>query len=122
MINLASHFRSVSFVSALLSVGLLSSTACNTASGPVSSPSASSSTVRLAYFPNVTHGVALVGVGRGTFAKALGDDTKLETQVFTAGPAEIEALFAGAVDIGYIGPGPAINGYLKSKGQALKII
>jgi NitT/TauT family transport system substrate-binding protein len=78
--------------------------------------------VRLAYFPNVTHGVALVGVGRGTFADALGKDAKLQTQVFTAGPAEIEALFAGAVDIGYIGPGPAINGYLKSKGSALKII
>ncbi|MES2460026.1 MAG: ABC transporter substrate-binding protein [Armatimonadota bacterium] len=81
-----------------------------------------SPTVRLAYFPNVTHGVALVGVGRGTFAEAIGKDVKLEKQVFTAGPAEIEALFAGAVDIGYIGPGPAINGYLKSKGAALKII
>jgi NitT/TauT family transport system substrate-binding protein len=41
---------------------------------------------------------------------------------FTAGPSEIEALFANSVDIGYIGPGPAINGFLKSHGKALKIV
>ncbi|MEU9004320.1 hypothetical protein AB0D15_20765, partial [Streptomyces sp. NPDC048551] len=29
---------------------------------------------------------------------------------FNAGPAEIEALGAGAVDIGFIGPSPAVNG------------
>ncbi len=78
--------------------------------------------VRLAFFPNVTHGVALVGTGSGTFQKALGSDATIEESVFTAGPAEIEALFANAVDIGYVGPGPALNGFLKSKGEALRII
>jgi len=78
--------------------------------------------VRLAFFPNVTHAVALVGTGSGAFTKALGPDVVLEERVFTAGPAEIEALFAGEVDIGYIGPGPALNGYLKSRGKALRII
>lgn len=79
------------------------------------------SSVRLAFFPNVTHAVALVGVKSGAFQKALGS-VKLETQTFTAGPSEIEALFGDQVDIGYIGPGPAINGFLKSKGRALRII
>jgi NitT/TauT family transport system substrate-binding protein len=79
-------------------------------------------TVRLAFFPNVTHAAALYGTGSGIFAKAFGSETKLEERVFTAGPAEIEALFAGEVDLGYIGPGPALNGYLKSGGKALKII
>lgn len=78
--------------------------------------------VRLAFFPNVTHAAALVGTGDGTFKKALGQEATLEERTFTAGPAEIEALFAGEVDLGYIGPGPAVNGYLKSKGEALKII
>lgn len=79
-------------------------------------------TLRLAYFPNVTHGVALVGLGRSFFAGALGTGVKLEEQTFNAGPAEIEALFADQVDIGYVGPGPAVNGYLKSKGKALQIV
>src|SRR5437667_10699866 len=79
-------------------------------------------TVRLAYYPNLTHAVALVGVARGTFQKALGSNVTLQTQIFNAGPAEIEALFAGDIDIGYVGPSPAINGYVKSHGAALRII
>lgn len=79
-------------------------------------------TVRLAYFPNFTHAAALVGTARGTFADALGPNVTLDLKTFNAGPALIEALFAGEVDIGYIGPNPAINGYVKSKGEALRII
>ncbi|MEI7642921.1 MAG: ABC transporter substrate-binding protein [Chloroflexales bacterium] len=79
-------------------------------------------TVRLAYFPNLTHAVALVGVARGTFSQALGPNVTIDVKTFNAGPALIEALFAGEVDIGYVGPNPAINGYVKSKGAALRII
>jgi NitT/TauT family transport system substrate-binding protein len=81
----------------------------------------SAGTVTIGYFANVTHATALVGVGRGLFQKALGG-TQLKTQVFNAGPSEIEALNAGAIDIGWIGPSPAINGYVKSHGKDLKII
>lgn len=86
----------------------------NSSNGPIA--------VNLAYYPNLTHAVALVGVERGTFQNALGPNVKLQSKIFNAGPAEIEALFAGAVDIGYIGSGPAINGYVKSHGQALRIL
>ncbi len=79
-------------------------------------------TVRLAYFPNMTHAVALVGVARGTFKAALGPNVNLQTETFNAGPALIEALFANQVDIGFVGPNPAINGYIKSQGTALRII
>ncbi len=79
-------------------------------------------TLRLGYFPNLTHAVALVGVARGTFKDALGPNVHLETKTFNAGPALIEALFANDIDIGYIGPNPAINGYIKSNGAALRII
>ena len=85
----------------------------SSSSGPV--------TVRLAYFPNLTHAAALVGVERGTFQQALGNN-KLKSVIFNAGPAEITALFADQVDIGYIGPNPAITGYVQSHGQALRII
>src|SRR5256885_16038679 len=79
-------------------------------------------TVQLGYFPNRPHAVAVVGVERGTFKSALGSNVKRETKTFNAGPALIEALFAGDIDIGYVGPNPAINGYVKSHGQALRII
>lgn len=78
--------------------------------------------VRLAYFPNVTHAAALVGVARGTFMQRLGNAASLETKTFSAGPLLIEALFAGEIDVGYVGPSPAVNGYVKSKGEALRII
>ncbi len=79
-------------------------------------------TLHLGYFPNLTHVVALVGAARGTFKDALGPNVNLETKTFNAGPALIEALFAGDIDIGYVGPSPAINGYVKSHGQALRIV
>jgi NitT/TauT family transport system substrate-binding protein len=84
---------------------------------PVSKPD-----VRIAYFPNVTHAAALVGSAKGLFAREFGEAATVEERVFKAGPEEIEALFAGEVDLGYIGPGPAINGFLKSKGEALRIV
>jgi NitT/TauT family transport system substrate-binding protein len=73
--------------------------------------------VRIGHFPNITHAQALVGREEGTFEKALGDEVSIDWKVFNAGPSAIEALFAGELDISYIGPGPAINGYTKSKGD-----
>lgn len=77
--------------------------------------------LKLGYFGNITHAPALVGVSQGKFAESLGE-TKLSTQVFNAGPAAIEALNAGAIDATYIGPNPAINSYVKSKGESISII
>jgi NitT/TauT family transport system substrate-binding protein len=85
-------------------------------------PVAGRETVRLAYFPNVTHAPAVVGVARGEFEKALGSKANLDVKVFNAGPEEMEALLAGAIDIGYAGPSPSINTFLKSNGRALKIL
>ena len=79
-------------------------------------------TLRLGYFPNVTHATALVGVEQGIFADALGDDVTLETSTFNAGGEAVEALFADAIDATYIGPNPAINGFAKSNGEALRIV
>lgn len=77
--------------------------------------------VRIGYFGNITHATALVGVQKGFFQKALGG-TAVKTAVFNAGPSEIEALNSGSIDIGWIGPSPAINGYTKSDGKNLRII
>ncbi len=72
--------------------------------------------VRIGFFPNITHSQALVGKAKTQFEKAMGNN-KVEWKVFNAGPSEMEAMLAGELDIAYIGPGPAINGYVRSKGD-----
>lgn len=98
---------------ALLAVALLAS-ACGGASadGPTR--------LRLGYLPNLTHASAVYGVASGTFARELGT-TALRTQTFNAGPAEVEALFAGSIDAAYIGPGPAVNAFLRSRGAVVLV-
>jgi NitT/TauT family transport system substrate-binding protein len=78
--------------------------------------------VRAGYFPSITHSQALVGRAQGRYDQALGRDAHVEWKVFNAGPTVIEALFAGALDLAYIGPNPAIAGYVRSKGEALRVI
>ncbi|MBD9727007.1 aliphatic sulfonate ABC transporter substrate-binding protein [Streptomyces caniscabiei] len=78
-------------------------------------------TVKIGYFGNLTHATALVGRQEGIFQKELGA-TKAEYAIFNAGPSEIEALNSKSIDIGWIGPSPAINGYTKSAGKGLRII
>lgn len=79
-------------------------------------------TLRLGYFPNVTHAQPIVGLARGTYRDDLGPYVTLETKTFNAGPAAIEALFAGSIDATYIGPNPTVNGYVKSKGKDVRVI
>jgi NitT/TauT family transport system substrate-binding protein len=80
------------------------------------------SVIRVGAFPNITHSQAMIGKANGWFEKAMGSNVKIEWKSFNAGPAAIEALFAGAIDIAYVGPNPAINGYVRSNGEALRII
>src|SRR5215217_2202220 len=77
-------------------------------------------TLRIGYFPNVNHAQAVIGLNNGDFQKHL-NSIKLESQVFNSGASAIDALFSGKIDIAYVGPNPAINGYLASGGD-LKII
>jgi NitT/TauT family transport system substrate-binding protein len=81
-----------------------------------------SKTLRIGYFPNINHAQAVIGLGRGDFQKALGDNVEVKTQIFNAGPSAMEALFANQIDVTYVGPNPAINGYVQSNGEALRII
>jgi NitT/TauT family transport system substrate-binding protein len=114
-----------------LAVAALVTSACSgggtgsSANAGTTAPTGSSSsppvTVKLGYYPNLTHATAIVGVQQGIFAQALGQD-KLQTATFNAGPAAVEALFSGAVDATYIGPNPVINAYQQSHGQAIRII
>ena len=77
--------------------------------------------VRIGYFANLTHAQAVVGVASGEFEKAIAP-AKVKTRVFNAGPSLIEALFAGEIDLAYVGPGPAVSAHAKSKGRGLRVI
>ena len=81
-----------------------------------------STVIRVGAFPNITHPQAMIGKANGAFDKALGSQVKIDWKSFNAGPSAIEALFAGAIDMTYVGPNPAINGYVRSNGEALRII
>ncbi len=91
------------------------------AQGSTAAPAGPAAELRLGYFDNVTHAPALVGLEKGILAESLGD-TKLRSQVFSAGPATIEALSAGAIDAAYLGPNPAVNSFIKSAGKSVRIL
>ncbi|MFZ0203605.1 MAG: ABC transporter substrate-binding protein [Nitrososphaeraceae archaeon] len=79
-------------------------------------------TLRIGYFPNINHAQAVIGLGNGDFQKALGNNVKVETFQFNAGPSAIESLLANRIDASYIGPNPAINGYVVSDGKDVRVI
>jgi NitT/TauT family transport system substrate-binding protein len=79
-------------------------------------------TLRIGYFPNINHAQAVIGLGKGDFQKALGNNVKVETVTFNAGPSAIESLLAKRIDVTYIGPNPAINGFVVSDGKDVRVI
>jgi len=106
----------------------MSMTAWLMAAGLLMADSASAETkIRVGHFPNITHaqGViahALSRQGKGWFEERLGPDIKIEWFVYNAGPSAMEAIFAKSIDLTYVGPGPAINGYTKSNGSEIRLI
>lgn len=77
--------------------------------------------VRLGYFANITHAQAVLGIDSGDFARAV-EPARFSTKVFNAGPSLIEALFAGEIDIGYVGPSPALAAHLQSRGRGIRVV
>ena len=107
--------------------GLFSNSESNTIK-TVNNNNAESKTLRLGYFPNVNHAQAIIGLKNGDFQKVIeGNNTnqgkiKINEFVFSAGPSAIEALFGGQIDAAYVGPNPAISGYIASGGEGLRIV
>ncbi len=79
-------------------------------------------TLRVAFFPNIGHAIPIVGMEKGTFEENLGNTTSLVPKLFDSGPQVIESMFAKSIDLGYVGPGPAINGFLKSENHDIVIL
>jgi NitT/TauT family transport system substrate-binding protein len=77
--------------------------------------------VRIGYFANLTHAQAVLGASSGEFADAV-RPLEFSTKLFNAGPSLVEALLAGEIDIGYVGPGPALNAQLRTRGRGIRVI
>lgn len=90
-------------------------------------PVSAETVLRVGHFPNISHAQALVAhrlsmLGKGWFEERLGKDVKIQWMLFNAGPSAMESIFAGAVDITYVGPNPAINAFAKTRGRDIRIL
>jgi NitT/TauT family transport system substrate-binding protein len=84
-------------------------------------------TVRVGFFPNITHAQALVASnmtreGTGWFESRLGTPTKIEWHIYNAGPSAMEAFFTKSIDFTYVGPSPAVNAHARSNGKEVHVI
>jgi NitT/TauT family transport system substrate-binding protein len=83
--------------------------------------------LRFGHFPNITHaqGVvahALTRQGKGWFEQRLGPNVEIQWFTYNAGPSAMEAMFAGSLDLTYVGQGPALNAHFKSNGSEIRVI
>ena len=78
--------------------------------------------VTIGHFSNITHAQGVIGHANHWFEESLAPEALVDWKIFNAGPSAIEALFAGQLDIAYIGPSPSVNAYVKSDGEAVRII
>jgi NitT/TauT family transport system substrate-binding protein len=90
-------------------------------------PAHAETVLRVGHFPNITHIQGLVAhalsrQGKGFLEPRLGSNVKIEWFVYNAGPSAIEAIFAKSIDFTYVGPNPAINAYVKARGEGVRII
>ena len=105
-------------------IGVALATLCGLSLLSAATQSLAQTTVRMGHFPNITHVQALVAHnmsrhGKGWFEQRLGPDVKIEWYVYNAGPSAMEAIFAKSIDATYVGPNPAINAYVRSRGQEI---
>jgi NitT/TauT family transport system substrate-binding protein len=105
-----------------VSIGIASIVAIIVATAIFNSQDPYENKIRVAYFPNVGHAVPIVGIENGIFSSGLGNKTLIETKLFDSGPQVVESLFSNSIDIAYVGPGPAINAFLKSQDNNIKIL
>jgi NitT/TauT family transport system substrate-binding protein len=84
-------------------------------------------TLRVGYFPNVTHAQGVIGSHstreqRGWFEQRLGPEVTIQWCAFNAGPSAMEAIFAGSIDLTYVGPNPALNAFIRSEGDEIRVL
>jgi NitT/TauT family transport system substrate-binding protein len=83
--------------------------------------------IRFGHFPNITHAQGVVAhafsrQGKGWFEERLGPNVQIQWFTYNAGPSAMEAIFAGSLDMTYVGQGPALNAHFKSNGEEIRVV
>src|SRR5437773_1589941 len=112
-------FRMIATATAFVMAAILGACANGTATG---AGDTGPLTLRLGYFPNLTHASAMVGLKKGFFAAALGSSVAIETHTFNAGGDAVTALLSGSIDVSFVGPNPTTNAFVQSHGRAVRVI
>src|SRR6266566_7276170 len=83
--------------------------------------------IRFGHFPNITHAQGVVAHAlsrqrKGWFEERLRPNVEIQWFTYNAGPSAMEAIFAGSLDVTYVGQGPALNAHFKSNGEEIRVI
>lgn len=88
----------------------------------LSSSAATESTIRVAFLPSVSHAIPIVGIETGMFAESLGNQTRIDAHILDSGTQAVQSLLSGNLDIAYVGPGPAVNAFVRADEKNIVII
>lgn len=91
---------------------------------PCALANAQASSLRIGFFPNITHAHALLmqSFARQGHTEFSIPGVTLEWKAFNAGPSAMEALYAGAVDASFVGPSPVLNAFLRAGGAGVRVV
>ncbi|MCG7345932.1 aliphatic sulfonate ABC transporter substrate-binding protein [Sporosarcina sp. ACRSL] len=78
------------------------------------SSSSGNQSVKIGYFPNLTHIATIVALENGYFEEEFGEDVTIETKTVSNGGLFMEAMTTKSIDVGTVGPGPLLNFYVKN--------
>jgi ABC-type nitrate/sulfonate/bicarbonate transport systems, periplasmic components len=83
-------------------------------------------TVTIGYFTTLTHAQALIAqnmsaTGEDWFERYLPKNIHLAWQNFNAGPAAMNSLLGGMVDLSYAGPNPTLDAFIRSQGGVVVV-
>jgi NitT/TauT family transport system substrate-binding protein len=108
--------------SLVVAVAAMVLVACGQGVGSASPSDDQPLTLRLGYFPNLTHAPALAGIKKGFFATSLGSNVTVETHTFNAGGDAVTAILSNSIDASFVGPSPTTNAFAQSHGQAIRAV
>lgn len=104
--------KTIITITAILLIGILS--ACSQ-EGNAGVKKDGKQTVKIGYFPNLTHIATIVALENNYFDEAFGNSVNIETKTVSNGGLFMEAMTTKAIDVGTVGPGPLLNFYLKNQ-------
>lgn len=118
-INLSSRWRRAVGATALAAIAATGLASCGDDAN-ASSGGGDGVALQLGYFPNLTHGTALVGIEQGLYEEKLSEDgASVQFAEFDSGSDTITALLNGDLAATYIGPVPALTAYAQSENVTL---